>query len=367
MEKPNFNNQPKTGEEKTPQANENFLNTEEKESSKRENITLEIDGQKIEAVKYYFEYPERIQKQTGILGYERVKITDKNFLNFYRNPQSEFGHENSYAYKIKKLLLSLSNKEYPHKCLNHFIGGFASDEQTKKYQQNLARDRFFLQKIYDVERISKEKDEKELFDHSGGSKFRVFRKVDNIQITEKLLRPRDIFDHQGDIGENIYLVSDEGLNVSPGNFWHMYSKPDDICFGFSPFEDDFMKDYFDKATSELILLGFSSENKAVETSCDISRVNKYIEKEGKDWLWKKPLSNIVGNRSLLVEPDTLPDRLEGPIDEAFMPIFIGHNEILQLSWGHAKYAHYFNDKSFNFFKFKHADHLPTKEVNSSDF
>jgi hypothetical protein len=42
-----------------------------------------------------------------------------------------------------------------------------------------------------------------------------------------------------------------------------------------------------------------------------------------------------------------------------------HHEIPQLSWGHAKYAHYFNDKSFNFFKFKHADHLPVKEKLNS--
>lgn len=53
--------------------------------------------------------------------------------------------------------------------------------------------------------------------------------------------------------------------------------------------------------------------------------------------------------------------------EVFLPIFIGHNEIPQLSWGHAKYAHYMNEKGFNFFKFKHADHLPKKIRKDESF
>ena len=40
-----------------------------------------------------------------------------------------------------------------------------------------------------------------------------------------------------------------------------------------------------------------------------------------------------------------------------MPIFIGHPQIPQLLWGHAKYAHFFSEKGFNFFEFKHAEHI----------
>ncbi len=47
-------------------------------------------------------------------------------------------------------------------------------------------------------------------------------------------------------------------------------------------------------------------------------------------------------------------------------IFINNDKIPQLSWGHAKYAHYFNDKGFNFFKFKHTDKLPVKEKNDTN-
>lgn len=421
METLKFNNQPKVEIEKTPQENEGLLNGQEQESGKRENIILEIDGQKIEAVKYYFEYPERIQKETGILGYERTKVTDKNFFNFYKKKTENFlngvsleqlgvfeyrdiinfiedarlffeykkrwtnsvperfkNFENiieidliveaflGFSDKLTKLTLSLSNQEYPYKCLNHFIGGFASYKQTQKYQQNFAMDRFFLQKIYDVERISKEEDNKELFDHSGGSKFHIFKHTSNIKITEKLLRPRHIVDHLEDIGKDIYLVSEKGFNVSPGKFWYDMIRPHNISFGFSPFEDSFMKDYFEKVSKELLSLGFSKENDGVKTSCDISLVNKYIDKNGKDWLWKESINNIVGD-TLLSEDGYPPDKLRSEIDETYIPIFIGHKKIPQLSWGHAKYAHYFNDKSFNFFKFKHADHLPVKEeVASSD-
>jgi hypothetical protein len=47
-------------------------------------------------------------------------------------------------------------------------------------------------------------------------------------------------------------------------------------------------------------------------------------------------------------------------DEICIPIFINHDEVLQICWGHAKYASFINKKGFNFFEFKHADHLPNK-------
>ena len=130
METLKFNNQPKAEVEKTPQENEGLLNEQEQESGKRENIVLEIDGQKIEAVKYYFEYPERIQKETGILGYERVKIT-KEIM-----PAQEDS--------IISLLLIMSDGEYPRYSFNHKIGGFATIEQIDKYN-NFFKDNKFQQ------------------------------------------------------------------------------------------------------------------------------------------------------------------------------------------------------------------------------
>ena len=52
--------------------------------------------------------------------------------------------------------------------------------------------------------------------------------------------------------------------------------------------------------------------------------------------------------------------------EIFLPIFIGKDDIPQLSWGHAKYGHYMNEKGFNFFKFKHADHLPSAHLRETE-
>lgn len=55
--------------------------------------------------------------------------------------------------------------------------------------------------------------------------------------------------------------------------------------------------------------------------------------------------------------------IEGSYIETEIPILINNDELPQISWGHAKYAHYFNEKGFNFFKFKHADHLPRLSKN----
>lgn len=90
-------------------------------------------------------------------------------------------------------------------------------------------------------------------------------------------------------------------------------------------------------------------------------------------LFVKAISNIFGTFLILpnshettfekflresIRPDSFYSNKES---EIYIPIFINHDEIPQLSWGHAKYAHFLNKKWFNFFEFKHADHLPSKE------
>lgn len=150
MEIPKFNNQPKVDLEKIPQGSEEFLDIEEQEFGKRENIILEIDGRKIEAVKYYFEYPERIQKATGILGYERTKILDNDFLKF-----NEAGYD--LAERIEKLTLALSNQEYPYKCLNHFVGGYAGDERKKSINKILQEIGFFSKRFMMLSVFQKKK------------------------------------------------------------------------------------------------------------------------------------------------------------------------------------------------------------------
>lgn len=246
---------------------------------------------------------------------------------------------------------------------------------------------------------------KELFDHSGGSKFHIFKNTSNIQITEKPLRPRDIPGHSKNIGKDIYLVSAQGLNVSPGNFFHHWIKPNDIGFGFDPFDDKLMNEYYEKATSALLSLGYKldSFDSTANSSLAITILNRYKNTSGHfpSWVGLKnsgsrgtednnvmeelksiaeefkknnklqniPISdkNIMDGMYNFFEYGSKFERFVNPIDEVFLPIFIGHNEIPQLSWGHAKYAHYFNDKSFNFFKFKHADHLPViEEVDSPE-
>ena len=411
METLKFNNQPKVEIEKTPQENEGLLNEQEQESGKRENIVLEIDGQKIEAVKYYFDYPERIQKETGILGYERIKILNNSF--------KRIEHAG-----VNDILSQLSNGEYPNYTYNHMMGGFVD---TQKERDNMNKDfkddKFFLQKIYDVSRIEKKSikgyekerifnypprlDKDDSYHSFPTSIFNLINNDDDLaQVDNSPKHIGKIIDYKDNIEDGQYFALTQ-LNVAVGDFWHGIwgEKKEKLTgFGFPVFGESYFHNYIKESLS--IRLKIKKEKDFWKILNDyylgplfgMYLMSEY-QKEGnstnkKDWdkeLFLKATLNITENflkeYNINYEPEYLDKglmyfflnfffyqeesflnnfRLGGGYDFQ-LPIFIGHPEIPQLSWGHAKYAHYKNDKSFNFFKFKHADHLLVKEeVASSD-
>ncbi|MBP6879924.1 MAG: hypothetical protein KBD22_00855 [Candidatus Pacebacteria bacterium] len=377
METLKFNNQPKAEVEKTPQENEGLLNEQEQESGKRENIVLEIDGQKIEAVKYYFEYPERIQKETGILGYERVKIT-KEIM-----PAQEDS--------IISLLLIMSDGEYPRYSFNHKIGGFATIEQIDKYNNFFKDNKFFLNKIYDLKAFSIDS----LSNPAEGRRlefqpnFSIFNQSTNKKIfpqnfipTSDVLSYKDIMINGDAYATTLYSM---GLNCTPGGFFYG-ADTSMISIGFS-FKDPLLKEYFEEVFCAWIKLDAPQE-KLEEVVANLLIMRSFQEtnisqEEYFNSLFKSHNINKIIDPKFLYNASLVADYKKNGFDwgkgispatnasvvtvENYLPIFIGHKKIPQLSWGHAKYAHYFNDKSFNFFKFKHADHLPVKEeVASSD-
>ncbi|MFZ4500483.1 MAG: hypothetical protein ACOYMZ_03255 [Minisyncoccia bacterium] len=366
MEKLNPNNQPKVEIEKTPQNNEDSLSAQEQESGKRENITLEIDGQTIEAVKYYFEYPKRIQRETGILGYERVKILKDSLFFVENNIPSE---------KIENILSTLSEGEYPKWTFNHKIGGYANSRQVDKYNAFFKKDKFFLSKIYSLDAFSVD-------DLSNPTEGRSLKVQPNFSIfdasTDKKLISQDFIPANNILKyENLLVNGDayattlysKGLNCSPGGFFYGADEYT-ISLGFS-YKDSFLKKYFEEVFCKWIKID-SSSDRLKEVTASLLIIKSFQEKESSQ---KEYLNGLLKSHGTIENIDELLSGASHLVDwymqtigqdwhpsvENYLPIFIGHDKIPQLSWGHAKYAHYFNDKSFNFFKFKHADHLPVRE------
>lgn len=154
---------------------------------------LNINGIQIECRKQYFEYPESIQKETGILGYNRTIIDNSNLTDFIKKDYlsryginvEEFGFTgvesmvefnkkvenlakiNSVVVNealqeldqdiLKEMLYSLSSGEYPNKCFTHEMGADYSDSSKKKkeFHEEFVKNKFFLQKIYDLDYIKK--------------------------------------------------------------------------------------------------------------------------------------------------------------------------------------------------------------------
>lgn len=435
MESPNFNNQKHENTPKDAGGKELSI-SEQKEITTREKITLEIEGQVIEGEKYYFEYPKHIQEELGILGYERVKISKKEIERFLgdsiinddgksvilENITSIRGnglhHNQVLDDKCIKVLSSLSEGEYPFECGIHTVGGYASNEVKEMYRNDIASDKFFIQKIYDIDTIKKNAERGsspyEIMNHTPDnsnpqkSSITLFDKktleTKEQIIIGKLSKEYDTFKDDHLFG----ITAGKGLNLAEGAF---FASPisEEPSFGFSG-NDIFLKNYAYKL-SEIVYEQGKKENnleykkELFYSIADILTLiyykdsKKYTLSENSDFIahilddFEKIIpkseldlesSLVVGDSRSLVQividmirmregPDGKPNgivqtgtwHVDSP--EFLLPIIINHDEIPQLSWGHAKYAHYFNDKGFNFFKFKHSDHLPTKEeINPSD-
>ena len=278
MENPHFKNQSKAEIEKVPPENEELLNAQEQESGKRENIVLEIDGQKIEAVKYYFKYPERIQKETGILGYERTQIPKENLYNLFKSTLSknnlslpdeikDYASAHRFLDKLNEkgvnmtkeeiqmysnidhtdrdmgyeLLNVLSNGEYPEYCHNHKLSFHLDKKGTERHKKFFKKD-FFLGKIYDLEKIKEEKKyapyafSNRKLDVDGSADWANITVYNSSNPYEKIspgkyISLQDVLDYEDEIknGEAYACTTYSGLNTSPSDFFLgsvLFSKSD---------------------------------------------------------------------------------------------------------------------------------------------
>ena len=402
-------------------------------------IEIEIDGVKypLECVSYDFEYPKNVQEETGILGYERIKILKESIENI----------------NVYDLFSGLSDGEYPKKCFNHSFSVYANKESEKNaYYEEFKKSKFFVQKIYSLD--SRKRLGADSFNHKGISGQMSIQEVvsNNNEISRLDYRDlKDYYKGTKDLNEDGKYIFSE-LNFETSDFWgsiyHGKSEDGDTIknvedfgkkfgmmgFGFS-MNDPFLKEYLEESLKHLknikgdrstfdsvrhdhmerlngvvsIIwdlvyfnekvqkLLFDKENKGQistntirevvdeafskieeETSFPVSKflsnnsnyysypieaVNEHLdnkyEDDGLDYFKASFIQKIIGSRIKNIEGKH--DNNAYLYQETHIPIFIEHDNLVQLSWGHAKYAHALDGDNFNFFTFKHADHLPTKK------
>ena len=274
---------------------------------RKQTIEIEFDGIKIplETESYDFEYPKHIQKETGILGYERTKISNqaitdfikKYYLNKYNINVEDYGFENielikdfeekhkerrksrprtedgfyteeyqySEQYKtdellseisygpLKEIIHSMSNGEYPTKCFNHIFSSYVNDEEQKiAYYDEFKRSNFFLQKIYDL--ASKERLGKNSFYHKGISDqysiHEVFEKSTNAffgtRINNRERKDPYLYFASVEALERDNRWAFTELNFTTSDFWNRDKDINGVCVGFS-MNDDLLKEYLEKS------------------------------------------------------------------------------------------------------------------------
>jgi hypothetical protein len=310
---------------------------------------------------------------------------------------------------ITNLCLDISNGEYPNRCFTHIFGAYilASKEEIRdKYLDEFKSKSFFLQKIYDMNSINKENH----FSH------RNENHKNNLLLINKETNSREDEAWQSSLSTTKYkdyLIKGSqkcallDFNVNTFFWWEEVSNSPDFCFGFS-IKDNFLKEYLEKSAKYLIdnniriyYQNFElADMKAIFFNLILMDKNFQKLLDSKEEPTEELVKNTINDIILSLESKFgfsmkkyNPNKEERDDDKDIeivffkiieeninflyksirykydtsslpitnIPIFINHDEIPQLSWGHAKYAHFFNQKGFNFFEFKHADHLPSKE------
>lgn len=380
---------------------------EENEVEKREKriktIEIEVDGQihSLETESYDFEYPEGIQKETGILGYERTKISDEDIMNVTKNIHKVDKEYNFNRFITEKLLPLLSDNEYPDKSFNHRYGWYHGNPETKSRHKDYFKKDFFLGKIYDLEKIKEESKYKKYpfssaettdGDYSSyHANISIYDQENDMRITnEKRLPLGNVLDFENQIkeGKAYATTTYAGLNLISGGFFGSGTRPgtptfkEEICLGFSFKLDNFMREYYEK-TFCIYAKQVEDNQETIGALVDVA-LFLLFNKNGQNiqpdtYVWEGMTEEDIDFLNSILEQSIarkLTDTEVKKIDERYedirgnlssvgfgvieskLPIFIGHKDLPQLSWGHATYANYMNEKGLNFFKFKHADHLP---------
>ncbi len=327
--------------------------------------------------------------------------------------------QNEFTRELRlKVAENLSHNEYPYKTYNHKMGTYTG-KNGSRYIEQFKNDKFFLQKLFGldtIESLSKNHDyayrngranNAGVFSHGPGyeqgsissNKIDIFDKKTN-KLTKTEVLPSRVSEY---IDENHYAISNP-LNMNLGKFWYTksFTLGTEPTFGFKL--ENFHKEYVEKCLESIASSDTDNSGQILPLVKGLiynELLNSDLYDKIRDLYIKKPelfnrgaektdsekevFNNLYDYQTNLVEKyrekyKNVLNRFEGKfhgdplksetnldwvvkgdmeLEDSPFPIFINHDEILQLSWGHAKYAHYVDTQgNFNFFEFKHVDHLP---------
>ena len=346
---------------------------------------------KINLTSKYFEYPQVISKEIGVLGYKRVVIenTDITALEAMIKHERKLGNITSRRpvsdIAQGKIIQLLSNGEYPNNCLTHIYGALSHRYDyslRQKYEQQLVADKFFLQKIYGLDTIKAQQNQNSqirVLDHRDDhgtlrTHFGLFERQSKKLVKSKLPINK-LLDYEDQILSGDYFLAsyDSGLNTMPQAFWSMGGG--NFKFGFSK-NDQLFKNYIEESLNLFSTIKTDVEDEYGDEPVYIERIIDFIEEDVKEYgesIDKYGYAHIA--RALRITNETEWGKLEldmGMIEkdsgywcddvsdtlEQRIPIFIGKEDIPQLSWAHAKYAHFMSEKGLNYIEFEHEERLP---------
>ncbi|MDP1760206.1 MAG: hypothetical protein Q8L01_02010 [Candidatus Woesebacteria bacterium] len=398
--------------------NKNLGIPKNENEGKKAISSIEIDGIKLETEKYYFEYPKDIQEKTGILGYNRTMIKkedieskgisimnldkalsngefpDHTLNHTIRNYEEHFVKNKLFIQKLFDINLSEKVKlDFRQSSADTYSPIIASlynkkDDslieriqmvQIYKYQKQIENnevyivgedafntnqgefwigggdvrfgfsyeDKFFIKYMAETyKNFLDGKDETALVDLRGIREFNKFILSGNKNLLAKIKKFLD------DYNVNTVFSS---IKIEEYDINEIKNRIDEINNTFSEIKKN--------------LLQGRNEEKIILNKLNKSNPNNY-----EDWIVIEDyikIFNFQRNGHLFDVENGKAGRMYwfmctilgvglDSYREVKIPIFINHAIIPQLSWGHAKYTNFVNKKGFNFFEFKHANHLPTK-------
>lgn len=378
MEKLDFNNQSKTEIEKSSQQNENSFDIQEQESGKREKITLEINGQRIEGEKSYFEYPNTIQNETLIKGYTKYKIprsifkeAEYIFLKKELEEKAKKAHdEGNYSlrkrldgersnlidehWKLKgevtnNICIKLSNGKFPLETYNHRI---QADDSSWDEENELVKEKIILGEISSIS------GDDGTLRHRGSGTISAVVDVDG-----NIIRMGD-FMHKKEGGYRFGEFNGTKHDLQERN---------DIRLRRN-WNSEMSEDEFNVLTKEKIIISTMSGLylkyegvwgdmlKTPSFGFDVNEpyLKKYLNKVKE--IYTKLPEDVYSEKNINSLDHLLSDKGKHVTVEVILPIMTGNTGLPALRWGHAKYAVVPTEKNFNFLIM---DYLPSKEETNS--
>ncbi|MFA6515159.1 MAG: hypothetical protein WCT42_02760 [Candidatus Paceibacterota bacterium] len=376
---------------------ESLNNTEVVIGDKKYNLNIE---------KSNFSYPENIQKETGIIGYERQSIDFKNLQQLiqdsfngknnlvighdYTSNQKivnlEFYEKNKKSLSTPTIIESYTDIEHLFPPISQSVRGFLKDKTknmteeessrfTTEYLNNLEFSNEIIESIVIslCESLSQKEFPDQTYNHVVGAMGRGFiteeqkQKLFSDRVFLQKISPGKSGDSSyklfsNETGEEILEEEDknnldneltkinfQGLSVQDFGLWggphNLFRAP---TFGFSP-NDSLFSEYLQKTKKLFESSGDIQKNKKKYATKDLYNNESHREiKKSIDYILEHPKATKEERKNRLSISNT------GDMDDhPWVPIVMNNPSISELRWGFCKYAIIPTEKGLNFIKMIH--------------